>query len=48
MTTSLTTAPDTTAVRCLHLPSVDTIGLMSLWIITFWKRAKDLLADKLK
>jgi hypothetical protein len=48
MTTSLAAEPDTTAVRCLHLPNINTKGLMPLWIITFWKRTKDLLADKSK
>jgi hypothetical protein len=48
MTTSLTATSDTTVVQCLHLPSVNTIGLMPLWIITFLKHTKDLLAEKSK
>ncbi|KAJ6540190.1 hypothetical protein DFH09DRAFT_1089938 [Mycena vulgaris] len=44
MTTSHTCMPDTTPVRCLHLPNVETIGLMPLWIITYdvrWESDED-------
>ncbi|KAJ7793748.1 hypothetical protein B0H14DRAFT_2622566 [Mycena olivaceomarginata] len=38
------TTSDNIAVRCLHLPSgrADSIGLMPVWIIGYWKRGKDL------
>ncbi|KAJ7814285.1 hypothetical protein B0H14DRAFT_2270196, partial [Mycena olivaceomarginata] len=43
-TTSL--APtETTAVRCLHLPGADNMGLMPLWIVEYWKQVMDIRPD---